>query len=297
MNDQGIYILYFPIDDNKYYIGQSIYLSSRFKRHLSQLKNNTHYNKLLQETYNALNILPEYDIIEYVEKVSLLDDREIYWIKEFDSYNNGYNQTLGGHSAGYGEYGANSLYTKDTYIDIAKELATNKPYRQIAKELNVSDRVVSSIGTGQAHRWLHEEIPDIYEIILSKIGQRSKSESDKDRQIRIFKELVYTNNRLIDIAKTENVHVSVVEKITYGTSCLFLKDMFPEEYNIMLDKNGNRRVLAARKDPYPNIKDPSGNIYKIDNARAFCREHNLSQSSISQLLLGRTKQYKGWTLA
>lgn len=37
------------------------------------------------------------DILEEVKDSSQLNDREIYWIKYYNSYNNGYNQTIGGN--------------------------------------------------------------------------------------------------------------------------------------------------------------------------------------------------------
>ena len=38
----------------------------------------------------------EFSIVEECDK-SLLDDRECYWIRFYDSYNNGYNATIGGN--------------------------------------------------------------------------------------------------------------------------------------------------------------------------------------------------------
>lgn len=49
-------------------------------------------------------------------KLLIIDKREIYWISYFDSYNKGYNETIGGDSGPirYGEENGNSkLNEKD----------------------------------------------------------------------------------------------------------------------------------------------------------------------------------------
>lgn len=51
----------------------------------------TNIIKIIQKSTNILLI--EYDVPE-----GKLDEREIFWIKFFDSYNNGYNLTEGGSS-------------------------------------------------------------------------------------------------------------------------------------------------------------------------------------------------------
>lgn len=86
--------------NNKVYIGQTVNsLEQRFIEHKSHWKNN--YNSSNRPLYNAFS---KYGIenfqIELVEKVeqSNLNNREKYWIKYYDSYNNGYNATWGGDS-------------------------------------------------------------------------------------------------------------------------------------------------------------------------------------------------------
>lgn len=91
----GIYICK-CLGNDKVYIGQSKDVKLRKCQHLSELRYNNHYNKYLQNSYNKYgeNSLI-WDVLEYCD-YTVLDDREIYWINYYDSYNNGFNCTIGG---------------------------------------------------------------------------------------------------------------------------------------------------------------------------------------------------------
>ena len=78
------------------YIGQTMYLlENRWEWHINKsnnIKDNCKFHKALRE------LGYEHFKIEEIERVSttILDEREIYWIKYYNSYFNGYNSTLGG---------------------------------------------------------------------------------------------------------------------------------------------------------------------------------------------------------
>jgi group I intron endonuclease len=88
------------IVNNKIYIGQSLDINKRFKRHLRELKNNIHTNDHLQRSWNKYGKNNfKFEIIEQVEE-NQLNSREVYWIEYYKSHNSeyGYNKTLGGDS-------------------------------------------------------------------------------------------------------------------------------------------------------------------------------------------------------
>ena len=83
--------------NNKIYIGQTIKpVEKRFRQHKNNY-NKPYFSQLL--LYKAINKYGlENFTFEEIEEVddSELDNREKYWIEYYNSYNNGYNSTLGG---------------------------------------------------------------------------------------------------------------------------------------------------------------------------------------------------------
>jgi group I intron endonuclease len=88
----GIYALY-NIQNNKIYVGSSINMYKRVRRHFSDLKKEKHYNKHLTRAYKKYKdtIIPV--VLEIVDNKQNLIEREQYWIDYFESYKtkNGYN--------------------------------------------------------------------------------------------------------------------------------------------------------------------------------------------------------------
>ena len=93
----GIYSIKNTIN-NKIYVGQSVNLESRFTDHKSALRNNRHFNKHLQDSWNKYGEESfEFNIIEECEDQNL-DEREQFYIAKYDSMNPlfGYNRNSGG---------------------------------------------------------------------------------------------------------------------------------------------------------------------------------------------------------
>lgn len=83
-NVTGIYQILNTVNGNCY-IGKAINISARYKKHLSELQNNKHYNTHLQRAFNKYgNSSFKLNIIEVCTEDEL-NDREIYWI---DFYRN-----------------------------------------------------------------------------------------------------------------------------------------------------------------------------------------------------------------
>lgn len=91
-----IYIIKNIIND-KVYIGQTIQsIERRFNKHKSDYKLKK-YDTKLTRAFNKYGIENFYvELLEENIEENFLDEKEIFWIKKYDSYNNGYNSTLGG---------------------------------------------------------------------------------------------------------------------------------------------------------------------------------------------------------
>lgn len=85
--------------NGKVYIGKtSETFKRRFERHTNMLIGQKHHNKHLQNAWNSNKDDFMFEILEIVEDVSELNDKEKYWINEYKSADceHGYNKTYGG---------------------------------------------------------------------------------------------------------------------------------------------------------------------------------------------------------
>lgn len=131
----GIYYIRNKIND-KMYIGQSTNIDARWSHHKTDLRNNNHHNHHLQYAWNKygednfeFNVIQECNIDE-------LDNKEMYYIKKYKTFTDGYNLDQGG--AGIRGY-------KHTEEEIAKmRLIQNpEPILQIDLEGNIVREWVS----------------------------------------------------------------------------------------------------------------------------------------------------------
>lgn len=113
--------------NDKIYVGQtSGTLEERFKQHKKKM------NSEDRKTYPLYNAMRKYGVehfaIEALEETDNLQEREQYWIKYFDSYNNGYNATHGGDGQVRTDYNLIvDLYSKGfSGIEIANQIGVTK---------------------------------------------------------------------------------------------------------------------------------------------------------------------------
>ncbi len=119
--------------NNKVYIGQTVRtVNKRWEQH----KRDASYKTFQTHLYLAIY---KYGIdnfyIETIEECpdEKLDEREIYWIKQYNSFHNGYNETLGG----------GGRYLKDVDNEKIYELWDNGlSISGIAEELNTTRAVI-----------------------------------------------------------------------------------------------------------------------------------------------------------
>ena len=104
MEISGIYIIR-NIENNKCYIGQSLVVKDRIRRHKYELRHNKHSNQYLQAAWNkygekAFQFSIYCCVLSLTKKIILnnlnIFEKEI--IRECDSFTNGYNLTSGGEN-------------------------------------------------------------------------------------------------------------------------------------------------------------------------------------------------------
>ena len=129
------------ISNGKVYIGQSIRpISERFQRHINDAINNnldTHLARAIRK-YGKGNFIIE--LIDTANTQNELNEKEQFWIRFFDSINNGYNETDAIYKCGGNTYQSKS---EDEMIIISdkirqSKLGSNNPMARTIKCLNIA---------------------------------------------------------------------------------------------------------------------------------------------------------------
>lgn len=174
--------------NHKIYIGLTNNIARRRTRHFSDLKRNVHDNHFLQKEYNIygkesfdFNIVFNGDCTE--EEIG---NKEQEYIKQYDSYYNGYNQNMGGN------FGASNGGSKLTKTDIFNILAVlefvPRSGQILANVYNVSRTTISRIGKGINHNQYKEE--------YDKLSLKDRKEYYKifEDSYNILKQVLKNNN-------------------------------------------------------------------------------------------------------
>lgn len=143
----GIYKIENKINHHVY-IGQSVNIERRWNKH-----KNFDDNCVIHQAFKKWGIENfEFSILEEC-KIEELDEREKYWIKYYNSYEEGYNSTLGGKES----VGISISLTYEQVKEIRKLLKDTKESNiEISKKFNVSENMIIGINTG--YYWREEEI-------------------------------------------------------------------------------------------------------------------------------------------
>ena len=139
----GIYKIENVIN-HKVYIGQSIKIESRWKDEINDAFNeNSHsYDYPLQRAIRKHGLADfSFEILEECTQ-NELNPKEKYWIHKYDSFYNGYNQTLGGDHT--------KTAPKEKILGIIKDLEeTDLYHKEIAEKWDISVEMVQGINTGR----------------------------------------------------------------------------------------------------------------------------------------------------
>lgn len=140
----GIYKITNNIN-GKSYIGQSVNIEKRWKKHRLTMNNNKDhcYDYPLYRAFRKYGIHNfDFTILEECEHCKL-DERERYWIDVYGTLKNGYNQTFGGD-------GSFSRLNSEKLNSITAELRnTNRKMKDIANDYDISVEMVQGINTGR----------------------------------------------------------------------------------------------------------------------------------------------------
>ena len=113
---------------NKKYIGQSVNIEDRWRKHISELNNKTHHNDHLQNAWNKYGEdCFKFYVLEYCD-ISDLDEKERYYIGLYNTTDrdSGYNLQSGGQVSN-----SHSDETKKKISESNKKAYQNKELRKV----------------------------------------------------------------------------------------------------------------------------------------------------------------------
>lgn len=216
----GIYKLNFK--NGKSYIGLSSNMQQRFITHCKSTDNLPVHIAIRKYGLKEENI----EILEKFGEIDreLLQERERYWIKYYDTYNCGYNLTQGGDGAAEGILNPSAKLNQDQIDNLFQELIDNKIFiKDLAQKYNISAEAISEINQGKRYfntkysyplrpdtRFTSEQMKGINGINkeASKFNQK-----ELDEIIRLLKE---SKVSLESIAKQFNCCTTTISHINNG---------------------------------------------------------------------------------
>ena len=147
----GIYKITNNIN-GKCYIGQSIHLEKRIAEHKAVAfnKNKANYHYPIYQAIRKYGI--ENFTFEVLEecKIDELNDKEVFYIKFYNAYSNGYNQNEGGNFSPHQQ----KLSKEDVESIINLLKTSHQTMQSIAAQFNVQVRAISKINNG--HTWRND---------------------------------------------------------------------------------------------------------------------------------------------
>ena len=151
----GIYCIENTINQKKY-IGQSIDIYRRWKQHQSGTTGCAISTAIVKYGINNFS----FKILELCNQ-QLLNEREVYWIEYYDTYNNGYNETKGGDNI------SNRVKTPIKAYDInGNYIKTYESLHEAARENNCSVSQIYNVlqheritAGGLQFRYINDNMP------------------------------------------------------------------------------------------------------------------------------------------
>lgn len=276
----GIYKITFP--NQKVYIGRSNNIYRRMLEH-----NNDFRNKLpIVYAIMKYGKIVEFDILELIDDLEKMKEREIYWISYYNSTNKnkGYNVSLGGDGGDPGSLNSQAKFTEEQIQILYKELEENldETLEQIAKKYNIHLSTLSNINNG--HTYYHSTIR--YPIRDSKkckkviAGTNNKNSKFTEQDLKEIYNLLQNEQDLTmkKIAEKYNVWSSTIQNINLGKT-YYNKDLI---YPLRKPKTGSKKL---NQEQVINIINEIKNNPK-ESLASIGRRMNVKSKTISSINCG-----------
>lgn len=231
----GIYMYENKLNQKKY-IGQSTNIERRKEEHLKWPSQYSRFDNELKSIGENGFI---FSIIEEC-KIELLDERETYWIRYYDSVNTGYNLTYGGQSY-RGESNPAAKLTDDDVREIIDKLRDTKiSIQQLASDYNVHYNTISNINRCKTWTHLHNYQSNIRKEFQGSLsqGELGTNKITEQQALYIIELLKNDSRSLAQISKDENLSLNIIYDINRCRTWKYLHD-----FKEILEMNLERQVM------------------------------------------------------
>ena len=215
----GIYCFINKLN-NKKYIGQSIHIEHRYNEHKTRHLNKTSsmyhsafYQALRKYGFDNFDFIILDSNDNYTKED--LNKLEIYYIKKYNTYYNGYNMNYGGNSI----YVSHKL-TQEKVLQLKQDIINNKlTFIDIAKKYNVESSLISQINQGIIWKEIgNYSYPLRINTYINNSGGSNPNAKLSNQDVLTMRKR-YVNENLNQIYKDykDKVSFSTVKKILYGS--------------------------------------------------------------------------------
>jgi hypothetical protein len=236
MTNNNVIYAYKKVDTQKIvYVGQTTQLEVRHRQHIHYDPfnlNNREYDYPLSRGVrkygeNAYELI----ILEDNLKEEDLNEREKYWIKYYNTYWQGYNQTIGG------SYPTKPIY-EDSIIETVIEMLKDESfsYSDILEKTGLSYTHIYNINIGARRK----QKGIIYPIRSSNSKGTRGIKFSQEEVLQIHEELKNSSISINNLAKKFNCCAETISKINKGTREIYRLEGW--SYPIRDNSNMSRKI-------------------------------------------------------
>lgn len=212
MTNNNVIYAYKKVDTQKIvYVGQTTQLETRHKQHMDcdpfNLNQKEYDYPLSRGIRKYGKDAYELIVLEENLKKEDLNEREKYWIKYYNTYWQGYNQTIGGSNP------TKPIY-KDDLIEVVIEMLKDESfsYSDISEKTGISFTHIYNINIGARRR--QEDV--VYPIRSSNSKGTRGIKFSQEEVLQIHEELKNSSLSINELAKKFNCCSGTISKINKG---------------------------------------------------------------------------------